>query len=419
MSSQSYKRYVTGLLLAVYILNLMDRAIFGFLMEPIKQEFGLSDSQLAFLLGPALVVCYAILGVPIARWGDRHHRVNMMSFAIALWSGIVMLSAVVGKFWHLVLVRVGVGIGEAGFSAIAQSVIGDYHAETERARAVSTFMLGIPIAGVISSLMSGWINETYGWRAVFIVAGVPGILAALLMRWTVREPPRRVIPAAPGAEDDRPSFRSVFSTLWQTRTLRHLIVAQALANIVSCCMGWSPAFFMRAHEMSSGEFGTWLAVIVGVGGITGIWLSGRCVGLRLTAVATALTTPFVALVLWSPSKHLALLAFIPAQALMLFFLGPTSSVVLSLTAANMRATMASVFILVQLLAGGVIGVQLIGILSDALLPIAGDSAAALRWSMTLASLLGLWAAAHFWLAHQALSEEEAAVTKCSGSNPHL
>jgi MFS family permease len=408
MYSRSYQHYVTGLLLVVYIFNQLDRAIFGFLMEPIKQEFGLSDTQLGFLLGPALVIFYAGLGIPIARWADRSHRVHIMCGAIVLWSTIVMLSAAVSRFWQLALARVGVGIGEAGFSAIAMSVIGDYHkTEEERTRALSNFLLAIPIAGVLSGLFAGWINEAYGWRAVFLAAGLPGILIAALMKFTVREPLRRPGPSLQIAGEP-PSIAAVFAALWRQRTLRHLLIAQGLANIVVQAMGWAPTYFIRAHGMSTGELGTWMAAIAGIGGVASIWLSGQLTSrygahdqrLRvwLMAAAAALVVPLAAFVVWSPSKELALVGLLIAQLPMLFFVGPTSALVQDLSEASMRATMASIFILVQVLSGGVIGVQLVGVLSDLLRGLTLDDTAALRLSMTGVSLVGIWAGAHFWLA---------------------
>ena len=178
MYSKPYKLYVTTLLLLVYVFNQLDRRVFDILMEPIRREFSLTDAQLAFLEGPALVLLYSLLGVPVARWADRGRRVRIMTVAIALWSAIATLTATVHQFWALALVRVGVGVGEAGFSAVAVSVIGDYESDAERARAISKFMLAFPIAGLISNLLGGWINQLYGWRPVFLMTGLPGILLA-------------------------------------------------------------------------------------------------------------------------------------------------------------------------------------------------------------------------------------------------
>jgi predicted MFS family arabinose efflux permease len=263
--------------------------------------------------------------------------------------------------------------------------------------------------------MAGWINQAYGWRAVFLAAGLPGILLALLMKWTVEEPPRHRLFSAASVATDRPPLRAVLATLWEQRTLRHLAIGQCLANIVICCTNWLPLFFIRDHGMATGELGTWFAVIAGVGGGAGIWLSGYVtsrfgaaderIKVRLMAVATALIAPTLAIALWSSSKELALLILIPCQALMYFFLAPTMSLVQALSGPSTRATMASLFILIQVLAGGVIGIQLPGILSDLLTPILGNGGLALRWSMTATSLLAFWAAIHFWLSARTIRRD--------------
>src|SRR5581483_2431876 len=272
LHSKLYTRYVTILLTLVYVFNQLDRRVFDILMEPIRLTFSLTDAQLGFLGGPALVVLYSLLGVPVARWADRSGRITLMTVAITLWSAIATLTATVGQFWQLALVRVGVGVGEAGFSAVAVSVIGDYESDKNRTRALANFALAIPIASLLSDLMGGWINQLYGWRWVFMIAGPPGILLALLMRATVRDPPRR---EASGSESQsRPPLRLILSTLWRRRSLRHLAIAQGLANIVVNVMGWISVFFIRQHHMGTGELGSWFAFTDGVGGIAGIWLGG-------------------------------------------------------------------------------------------------------------------------------------------------
>jgi predicted MFS family arabinose efflux permease len=419
MYSQPYKRYVTGLLLVVYIFNQVDRGIFGILMQPIKEALSLTDSQLGFLAGPALILFYATLGVPIARLADRSSRVNIMAIAVALWSAVVMLSSIVGKFSHLALTRVGVGVGEAGFSAIAQSLITDYHTPAERPRAMSIFMLGIPLGIVTSYTMGGWVNQAFGWRAAFIVAGLPGLLLAILVKWTIKEPPRVHLPTEIADGNAQPPLTAIFALVWRQRTLRQLAIGQALANLVAAVfLTWTPTFFIRSHGMATGELGTWLGLVIGIGGSMGIWLGGYLTSrlgpqndrgkLRLIAFVIALAAPLAVLALWCPVKELALCVFVPLFVLLHFFFAPTFSLVQGLSAAGIRATMASVFILIQILVSGIIGIQLLGFLSDALTSLLGDNAAALRWSMTVSCLLPLWAALHFWLAGQNLREEERA-----------
>jgi MFS family permease len=423
--SRSYRRYVGVLLTIVYVFNQLDRMVFNILMEPIKHEFSLTDTQLGFLAGPAQVLIYACLGIVVARWADRHRRIAIMTVAIILWSAMAALTATAHDFWQLVLVRVGVGVGEAGFSAVALSVIGDYASDKDRTRALASFALAMPIASLIGDSMGGWVNELYGWRLVFILAGAPGILLALLMRMTVQEPPRRVSTSSDGS--GRASLPLVLSTLWRRRSLRHLMIGQALANIVVTSMSWISVLFIRQHGMSTGELGSWFAVTDVVGGMGGIWLSGFLVSrygakdagmkARLMAYAAVLAAPLAIFVLWCPFKHAALLGFLLLNVPVLFFIAPTYALVQDLVGANMRATMAAVFTLTQMLAGGVIGTQLVGLLSDALAPIAGNSTLSLRWGMAIGSMLTLGAALNFWLAarfvRQDLSEPATAVTSHS------
>jgi MFS family permease len=411
-----YKRYVTMLLLMVYVFNQLDRLVFGILMEPIKRELSLTDTQLAFVRGPALFLLYSFLGILVARWADRAQRVPIMAIAIALWSAIATLTATVHGFGKLALVRMGVGIGEAGFSSVAVSVIGDYESDTDRARAISNFMLAIPIAGLLGDLLSGWVNQLYGWRPVFVIAGAPGIFLALLIWTTVREPPRRL--ASSSEDPTSPTLHVVLSTLWQRKGLRHLAIAQGLSNIALNSMGWVSVFFIRKHHMATGELGSWFAVIDGIGGFASIWLSGFVVvhfaakdprkKTRLLALASVLVTPLALIVLWCPTKNAALAADLVLNLPLLFYVGPTIALSQDLVGTGMRATIVAIFFLIQMLLGAVIGNQLIGVLSDAFTPRSGNSAYGLSWSMSLGSTAALWAAAHYWLAGRFVQEDLAA-----------
>lgn len=411
MQTKSYQRYVTVLLLVVYVFNQTDRSIFGFLMQPIKRDLGLSDTQLGFLAGPALVICYATLGIPIAHWADRRNRVNVMSVAFAAWSCIVVLSAWVGKFWQFALVRFGVGIGEAGFSAIAQSLIAEYHSAAERTRAMSIFIMAVPLGGLLSSLMSGWINQAYGWRAVFVAAGLPGILLALLMKLTVREPQRHHVSPEIGRTDGSAPLRDVFVTLWRRRALRHLTIGMAALNLVTVGMlGWLPTFFIRSHGMTTGQLGTWFAVITGAGGGTGVLLSGSLGRLfkmhderqqaKALAASAALVCPLLIAALLLPIPSMALCMLVPANALLYFYLAPACALVLGLCSARTRAATIAIVLLFQTLVAGVIGVQLIGVVSDALS--ANLGAGGLRWALLGICPAALWAAFHFWRAARSI-----------------
>ncbi len=423
--SAAYKRYVTLLMLVVYVLNQTDRAIFGFLMEPIKRELELSDSQLGFLAGPALVLFYATVGIPIARFADRSNRVNIIATAVAMWSVVVTLSAAVASWGQLALARVAVGIGEAGFSAIAQSLLSDYHSSTERTRALSIFMLAIPMGSVVSSLMGGWLNEVYGWRAAFVFAGVPGILASLLVKLSVREP-RSAHTVTTASNTPQPRLRTVFATLWRCKALRHLAIGMALINMVCASfLTWAPTFFVRSHGMTTGELGTWLAVAIAGGGSLGTWLGGHLVSrygaadvrvqARLLAIGAALVTPLLAAVLMWPSKRVALSLLLPAYALMFFSFGPSFSLVQGLVPAHVRATITAIVILGQSLFAGVFGLQLVGVMSDAFSR--ASAADSLQWALFVVSLAGIWAGSHFWLSARSIRRDFADAS--DGDQPRL
>jgi predicted MFS family arabinose efflux permease len=418
--SPAYQRYVTLLLLLVYIFNQTDRAVFWFLMEPIKHDLALSDRQLGFLAGPALTVLYATLGVPIARRADRGYRVVVISISIALWSVMAMLSGAVSTFWQLALTRVGVGVGEAGFTAIAQSLIGDYHAPAERTRAIAIFMLGWPLAGPVSSLIGGWVSQLYGWRATFIVAGLPGIGLALLVRQSIREPHRdhRSVPPATPLP-----IRQVWALLWRRRTLRYLTLAMMLMNpVVAAIISWLPAFFIRVHGLSTGALGIWLAVLAGLGGGTGIWLGSYLtsrfgahdarVRTGILAGSGTLVTLILLLALLWPTQVGALLWMLPGYGLMFSFYAPVSALVQELTPPRIRATMLALTILAQVLLAG-FSIWTLGILSDFLIPVLGHES--LRGAMVALSLVALGSALHFWRAGRFIRADLAA----AGTDPCL
>jgi predicted MFS family arabinose efflux permease len=412
--TRSYKRYVTVLLLAVYSCSYVDRQILALLIEPVRRELRLSDTQMGFLSGPAFVLFYSTLGIPIARLADRSNRVNIISISIAIWSGMTMLCGIAGTFWHLLLARIGVGIGEAGCTPPAQSLIADYVPASERTRALSIYMLGMPIGILVGYLLGGWISQTYGWRAAFLIVGFPGVILGFLVKKTMEEPRGRAIGMPVDRGGRSPSIRVVFSKLWRCQTLRHLMIGMTLVGIVLAgTLAWLPTLFVRVHRMVLGELGTWLALVSGVGGGVGIWLGGYLtarygtederVQVRLLAVSATLVAPILVTALLWPTKEVALLLLLPANICMFFFYGPYFSLVQGLCDVNIRATMVAVVMLIQLMFGGSIGGQLVGLISDALTPLLDRGA--LRWAMVMTSLLALWGAVHFWLAARSIRQD--------------
>lgn len=408
------RRYILGALLLVSICNFVDRQILAILMEPIKRDLGISDTQLGFLSGVAFAIFYTMFGVPIARLADRHNRVTIISTALALWSGMTALCGLAGSFLHLVLARIGVAIGEAGCSPPSQSIIADYFPREQRARAMSIFMLGVPLGVMFGYLLGGWINQLYGWRAAFLMLGVPGVVLALIFKLTVREPTRGGADGDVVADQAPLAFAAVVRTLWRLSSFRCLVAASAGSAFVSYGVGqWLPSFLIRSFDMSTGELGTWMAATTGVGGVIGMYVGGQvadrygqkdpAIQVRVAAIAMALAVPFTLGILLAPSKLPALLLMIPPTVLTYLNFGPTYALVQGLVDVRMRATAAAIMLLIVNLIGLGFGPQLVGVLSDALAPRFGSES--LRYALVASVCIYFVSAAFFWRAGRTLKAD--------------
>lgn len=191
-----------------------------------KIDLDLTDTQLGFLTGIAFALFYSVMGIPMARWADRGNRVTVITMTTALWSAAVALCGAAGSFVQLLLIRIGVAVGEAGCVPPAHSLIADTFTRTERPRAVARYMLGMPLSFVIGYFPAGWLNELYGWRITFMLLGVPGIALAVLARCTLREPRQRNSVAQIDADTAaQPKLAEVLATLWANITFRHLLLS--------------------------------------------------------------------------------------------------------------------------------------------------------------------------------------------------
>jgi MFS family permease len=417
--SAATRRYALSVLIVVYTFNFIDRQILSILMEPIKQDLGLSDTQLGLLSGFAFAMFYATLGIPIARYADRSNRRNLIALALAVWSAMTAVSGLAQNFWHLLLARIGVGVGEAGCSPPAHSMIADYYPAESRATALGLYSLGIPVGILFGFLAGGWINEFFGWRTAFFVVGIPGLVLAVVMRLTVREPPRGMAEgrASTGVQ---PSIGETFRYLWAKRAFRHLAIGGALTAFVGYGVtSWFPSFLMRSHGMQTGEIGTWLGLILGIPGGIGIvaggWLADRF-GARdqrwymwIVAIALLACVPFSVGVYLAPTATLALLFLIIPVALGNFYQATTFSQVQGLSTLRMRAVAAAVLLFILNIIGLGLGPQVTGILSDAMRPQFGDES--LRYSLLICGLVNVWAAWHYYLAGRYLREDLAATAR--------
>jgi predicted MFS family arabinose efflux permease len=400
-ASDAYARYVLGLLFVAYVFNFIDRQILAILLEPIKRELGASDTAMGLLTGFAFALFYTCAGIPIARLADRGVRRSIIAAGLAVWSLLTAVSGTVRSFAELALARIGVGVGEAAFVPPAHSLISDYFPPERRATAMAVFSMGVHVGIAFGFLLGGWIAEFFGWRRAIFAVGLPGLLLAVLVRLTVREPPRRVAPAA-AAE----GASTVVRALWRRRSFRHLSLAAALHSFGGYAFAvWGPPFFVRVHGMASGELGTWLGAILGIGGALGSVGGGLIADrwgagdprrkLWLPAIASVLQVPWVLALLTIASPRPAMLALVPSAVLSAMWFGPVFALTQSLVRPEARATASAVLVFVINLIGLGLGPPAVGALSDALTPSYGPRA--IGYALLVIGVTNLWAALHFAL----------------------
>jgi predicted MFS family arabinose efflux permease len=413
----STRRYVLGVLVVVYTFNFIDRQILSILLEPIKRDLGLSDTELGMLTGFAFAAFYATLGMPIARLADRGNRRDLISLALVIWSGMTALSGIAASFWQLLVARIGVGVGEAGCSPPAHAMIADYYPLERRATALGIYSLGIPLGILFGFLAGGWINELFDWRTAFFVVGIPGVILAIVVRLTVAEPQRGMAEGRT-ATIEQPGMLETFRYLWSKRSFRHLALGGALTAFVGYSfVSWVPSFLIRSHGMTTGEIGTWLGLILGIPGGIGIsvggYLADRFGGrdtrwyLWIVAIALLAGTPFAVGVFLVPTPTWALLLLIMPVLLGNFYQATSFSQTQGLAGLRMRSVAAAVLLFVINIIGLGAGPQMVGIVSDLLAPRFGDDS--LRWALLGASLINVWAAAHYYIGGKHLAADLATV----------
>ncbi|NNL67795.1 MAG: MFS transporter, partial [Myxococcales bacterium] len=246
----STRYYTLGVLTLVYMLNFIDRQMLAVLQEPIRLEMGFSDEQLGLLTGTAFAIFYITAGIPIARWADIGNRRNIIALAVGTWSLMTALQGAASNYVQLFAARIGVGIGEAGGSPPAYSMISDLFGAEERARAFAIYSIGVTTGVFLSYLFGSWLSDSFGWRSVFFAIGVPGIGIALLVRFTLKEPARGHFD--PDSGGGVPPVRSVLRLLWSRRSFRHMSLAAALHAFVSYGIGaFLVSFYVRSYQIGA------------------------------------------------------------------------------------------------------------------------------------------------------------------------
>lgn len=359
-----------ALLTAIYLFNFMDRQIMAVLAEPIRLEFGLSDSQLGLLTGFMFALFYTTFGVPIAWLADRTRRTWVIAAACTAWSGFCATCALATGFFSLAAARVGVAVGEAGGVAPSYSLIADLFPAQTRARALALYSMGVPLGIGGGTALGGWIASAYGWRTAFVAVAAPGVLLAGLLLLLVREP-RPV-----GAEiRPVPSFGQGLALFAGSPQLLMVSLSAALGAFTCYgLMAWVSTYLIRVLGMSLSEIGSWLSLTLAIGLGLGIWTSGwlsdrygpqnRRMYALIPAGALALGAPLLFAAVSVNDWHLALPLLGAVLALSIFYLAPSVAIVSELVPADQRSTASALMLLCLNLIGLGGGPYAIGLISQ-------------------------------------------------------
>ena len=415
-------RMMLWLLLIVYIFNFLDRQIVNILAEPIARDLNLSDTQVGLMTGIAFALLYTVLGLPIARYADRPStdRGKLIAGALAIWSVMTALCGLAQNYTQLLLARIGVGIGEAGCTPAAHSLIADAVPANRRASALAFYALGIPIGSLLGMLIGGYLADTIGWRKAFVFVGAPGILLAVAVSFLLRDPRRAGTLLAQQERADATTARGTLSTgaaikaLMTSRAYVLLLFAGSTASFLSYGKGtWTAIFFQRTHGLSPSEVGFWFGVGGGAAGIFGTWLGGwladrygavdRRKIMAAPAIGMAIAAPlaFVAYLMTDWWVSLAIL-MIPTVLNSLYF-GPCYASAQGLVPLRARAMASAALLFFQNLIGLGLGPLFFGMLSDLLKPEFGTDS--VRYVLYGAAWLGLIPAFFFWRCGRRLNDE--------------
>jgi MFS family permease len=398
-------------LFVVYIFNFIDRQILAILLEPIKKDLQVSDTAMGFLTGFAFAVFYTCAGLPLARLADRWVRRSLIAISLATWSVMTAVSGLARNFTDLAIARIGVGIGEAGASPSAHSILSDYFPPEKRATVLAIYASGIYVGVGLGYWLGGWMNDMYGWRTAFFVVGLPGVFMALLVRFTVREPLRGM-----SEQHATPTQTYTLAETWRFFVSlpagRRLALAAGFHAFVSYGLAaWIPAFFVRIHHMTPGELGGWLSWITALGGgggtFFGGWIADRWVRRQPRArtyvgvIGVSFAIPTVAAALLIENTHWALLAYLPASVCSTVWIGPAFATAQDLVPPAMRAMASAVFLFITTIIGMGAGPQTVGILNDLI-----GTPDAIRYSLlSTATIMNVISAVLFWLAGKTLVED--------------
>lgn len=407
--SPAYRYFVLSVLVLSYVLSFIDRQLMTILLEPIKAEFGASDTAMGFLTGFAFAIFYAVLGIPVARLADRWSRRNVLAISMVIWSAMTAACGMAGSFWQMAVLRVGVGVGEAGGTPPSHSLISSYFPARERSTAMGIYGSGSQIGVLLGMFGGAVIAETMGWRWAFFIFGLPGVLIGLLVFVVVREPPKAPAPVST-------SMMSDVMSLWQTPAFAIISFATAFTALAGYGMGtWFPSFLIRIHGLTLTEAGLTLGIVGTLGALIGAVSGGILCDrlmkidsrwqLRVPSIGAGLSVVFLGLFLiWPESQQWRLGEYrVPVAVVFLFFggivssfwIGPTYAAIQTLTPSHLRSQASALLLLLLNLIGMGLGPLVVGALSDLLAPALG--AQSIRYAMLISLVTVLIGSTLYWM----------------------
>lgn len=372
-----YRYYVLIMVTLVSMINIADRLIMSILMEDIKADFQLSDTQIGLLVGLAFALFYALMSFPIARWADIGNRKNILSLAVIVWSGMTALCGAAVGFYSLFLARLGVGVGEAGGSPPTYSLIADYFKPSERARAMGVYMVGAALGTGGGLIIGGMLGEILGWRNTFLVLGIPGVLLGVLFFFSVKEPQRGRLDSGDEKDKQAQEIRSTLKSLAANSLFIRISMSFAMLTMIGYAMAfWLAPIMLRNFDIPLGKVGLYLGLTYIAAGVPAPLIGGYLTDYmakydaRWRAWIPAIAIIVVAVALWfcvmASSFEVFISCFVVAYFVFMIPQGATLSVLQSSLGAGERAVGSSFALMINSLVGAALGPLLVGMLSDSL-----------------------------------------------------
>ena len=410
--------YVLMMMVLVYTMSIADRYSISTVQESIRLELHLTDSGIGWLAGVTLAFFYVVMGFPISMLIDRKSRRNIIAISLGLWSVMTVFTGMAASYWQLFLARIGVGVGEAGGTPGANSLLSDYFPVERRPMALTIFGLGAPIGAWLAASVAGAIADRYGWRMVFLALGVPGAVLGLVIWLTVREPRRGQFDAAEAV--GTATFFESMRFLWLQRSCVHLMLGSAVTALWGWgLMWWTPTYLQRTFALTAGQAGDIIGPInlwAGMGATiaTGWLLSSRYmmnprrIVILMGTIIGLVTVPSI-IIFWTHSLTLAKAMFWIFIPSIYFYIGPCFGIINNLAQPRMRAVFCATTLFVANVGNLILAPGIVGLLSDWFAPAHVANAASLRAALLVLAPSGLWAACHyFWCARNISIDQERA-----------